>query len=86
MQIFTELIVLDPLTGLLKKGSKWIWSERQQKTSNAAKYLLQSREILVHFVPKTPLIVLCDASPYGLGAVLAHEMPDGSERPITYIS
>eukprot|EP00731_Ephydatia_muelleri_P019805 Em0012g630a len=33
-----------------------------------------------------PLRLACDASPYGIGAVLSHEMEDGSERRVGYVS
>ena len=42
--------------------------------------------MLVHYDPTTPLGLACDASPYGLGAVLSHTMSEGVERPIAYVS
>ena len=44
------------------------------------KKLLLSSQILVHFDPNLELQLGCDASAYGLGVVLLHKMPDGSEK------
>ena len=51
-----------------------------------SKDLLLSSKLLVHFDSSLPIVLACDASQYGIGAVLAHKMPDGSERPIGYVS
>ena len=50
------------------------------------KLKLGSAEVLAHYDPRFPLKLDCDASPYGVGAVLSHKYPDGSERPIAYAS
>ena len=45
-----------------------------------------SSNLLIHFNLNLPLVLACDASQYGIGAVLAHRLPNGSERPIGYVS
>ena len=48
--------------------------------------LLSSDKVLVHFDPTLPVGISCDASNVGIGAVLLHCFPDGSERPIANAS
>ena len=42
--------------------------------------------MLAHFDPSLKIIVACDASDYGIGVVLSHKMPDGSEKPVAFVS
>ena len=49
--------------------------------SRVAKNALTSAEVLVHYDPTKQLRILCDASPYGVGAVLSHQLDDGTEHP-----
>ena len=63
-----------------------MWKKPQKDAFQAVKELLRSSRVLVHFNEKLPVILACDASSYGLGAVLSHKMPDGSDRPIGFIS
>lgn len=63
-----------------------MWTEEAKKAYNSLKKELASDRVLVPYDPKLPLLLATDASPVGLGAVLSHIMPDGSERPISYAS
>ena len=78
--------LLNPLYKLLGKGVPWQWQQPQEKAFQDSKALLSSSKLLTHFDPKLPLTLACDASAYGIGAVLAHKRPDGSEKPIGYAS
>ena len=66
---------LSPLYHLLKQTTAWHWGPKQKEASQSVKDMLKSNQVLTHFNDQLPLILECDASPYGLGAVLSHEMP-----------
>ena len=75
-----------PLYELLRKDVPWKWSAGCQKAAEAVKQHLCSEKLLVHYDGKKAISIACDASPYGIGAVISHTMEDGTERPIAYAS
>ncbi|KAJ8349046.1 hypothetical protein SKAU_G00276370 [Synaphobranchus kaupii] len=78
--------VLEPLHRLLDQTATWQWTDTHEAAYARAKELLQADDMLAHFDEKKPLAVVCDASPYGLGALLFHMEPDGQEAPICFTS
>jgi hypothetical protein len=54
----------------------------EQEAFLELKKCLSSDEVLVHFDPSLPLVIACNASIVGIGAVLFHHYTNGEERPI----
>ncbi|GFV67478.1 uncharacterized protein K02A2.6 [Trichonephila clavipes] len=64
----------------------FLWSKDCQVAFEQIKKEICSPKILVHYDPSLPLTLASDASPVGIGCVLSHVYPDGSERPIAFAS
>ena len=64
--------VLAPLNNLLKKNVSWKCTKSEDAAFTAAKNLLLNSRTLVYYNESLPLVLSCDASSYGAGAVLSH--------------
>lgn len=77
--------ILFPLNKLLRKNEAWEWNAACQSALVHVKKLLTSKPILTHYNPSWPVQLSCDASAYGIGAVLSHIL-QGQVHPIAYAS
>ena len=75
-----------PLYYLLREGVEWNWTKECQAAFQSIKSVPTSEQVLVHYDPKQPLILACDASPQGVGVVLSHIMKNRDEKPVAYAS
>ena len=78
--------LLHPLNALLCKNKTWKWFKKCQQSFESAIVALSSSSVLVHYDPDLPIHLAGDASAYGLGAVISHVLPDGTEQPIAFAS
>jgi hypothetical protein len=62
-----------PITELLKKGNKYVWSQACDEAFQHLKKLLTTSPVLAQPYTTKPFDVYCDASGTGLGGVLMQE-------------
>ena len=74
--------IVHPLNQLLQKDAKWQWTQNCAKAFSEATQALKLSQVLVHYYPSLPITLAGNASAYGIGTVISHVLPDGSERPI----
>ncbi|KAK9709956.1 RNase H-like domain found in reverse transcriptase [Popillia japonica] len=78
--------VIQPLTELLHKNTKFCWIARQEEAFKKVKEHLISAPVLSCPNFDLPFIVQTDASAYGIGAVLTQNYADQGEKVICYLS
>ena len=77
---------LQPLHSLLKQDTPWHWKKEQETEFKRVKSMEASGTVFTHSELEKGLRLVTDASVYGLGCVLYHVMPDGSEKPTALAS
>uniref|UniRef100_A0AAQ6ADS4 ribonuclease H n=1 Tax=Amphiprion ocellaris TaxID=80972 RepID=A0AAQ6ADS4_AMPOC len=75
-----------PLKDLLSEKNEWQWGAPQKDAFQKLKTELSSQRVLAPYSLTAETCVAADASSYGLGAVLTQAQPDGTWRPIVFIS
>ena len=66
---------------LIRKDVVWNWTQEQEEEFNKLKTSITTTPTLKYYNVKEEVIIQCDASKYGLGAVLLQQ-----NRPVAYAS
>lgn len=72
---------LQPLHELLKHNARFVWSNECERIFTECKQAILGSPILSFYDPRKPLTLVCDAGPYGVGAIL-NVVENGRERPV----
>jgi hypothetical protein len=74
-----------PLTRLTEKNTAYIWTEDCKKAFDTLREKLIEGVGLAYPDPEIHFILDCDASQFGLGAVLS-QIVEGTERVVSYFA
>ena len=75
-----------PLTNLLSKKVKFVWTDDCQRAFDKVKLLLQKSPVLKSPDYEKPFKLIIDSSDVGTGSVLVQEASDGLDHPVSYFS
>ena len=81
---FSEIAA--PLTNLLSKKVKFVWTDDCQLAFDKVKLLLQKSPVLKSPDYEKPFKLIIDSSDIGTGSVLVQEASDGLDHPVSYFS
>ena len=71
---------------LTKKGQPWRWSSDERQAFEDIKRAISSTSSLAFYDCRLETRLIVDASPVGVGAILAQVQPNGTLRPVSYAS
>ncbi|XP_065369018.1 uncharacterized protein LOC135961445 [Calliphora vicina] len=78
--------IVFPITEILSTKKKFVWTPEAQAAFENIKTLLTTAPILVNPDFKKKFYLHCDASNFGIGAVLIQLDDQGQEKPIAFMS
>ena len=73
-----------PLRLLTRQNQQFYWGSKQQAAFATLKASLTCSDVVAYYDPEAHTQLIVDASPIGLGAILAQRHKDGNYRPISY--
>ena len=79
-------VIAEPLTNLLGKRVKFIWTDNCQKSFEKLKAILKSAPVLLAPRFNKEFKLAIDASDVGAGSVLLQEDDNGVDHPVCYYS
>ena len=65
--------VMEPIRSLTRSNTEWEWTELQDNSMKEIKRMVTETPILAFYDPAKELVIECDASQKGLGAVLMQQ-------------